>query len=270
MSTHEENIATLGWDPNDPHGIHADHAGNIDHDQPHGHPVLSWQLQLGVLALLLFFTFTTVLFFNAENWIESAFEIHLPNWVNIVGAMSIATVKAILVCMFFMQLKYDKLLNTFAMLFCLFCVGLFLGITMLDLETRDAVEPWRKGEVVVGGTGTGLDSPSVNAGMPFDTTPSPLISTGGIGLVDYNRQQAIKKAGSEEAFWAYYYKKGADHQHAQDTSNYYAKLGYDQHINLPDANHAAPRTGLTPGLFDAIDPATKAKSSQKTTSKNDH
>ncbi len=222
-------------------------------EHAHGHPVVSWQIQLGVLLVLLFFTFTTVLFYNAESWVEHAFDIHLPWWVNVIGAMSIATVKAILVCMYFMGLRYDKALNSFALLFCLFCVGLFLGISMIDLETRDRVYGWKEGEVTVGGTGKGLDTPPVDA--RFDSSPAPSFNTAGVGIVEYRRAQKFEEKGSEEAYWKYYYNKGhADHQHAADIHNFYAQLGYDHHVDLPDANHAVPRTGLTPGLFSAVDP----------------
>ena len=186
------------------------HDTTTHEEHAHGHPVVSWQVQLGVLLVLLFFTFTTVLFYNAESWVESAFEIHLPWWVNVVGAMSIATVKALLVCMFFMGLRYDKALNSFALLFCLFCVGLFLGITMIDLETRDRVYTWKEGEVAVGGTGSGLDTPSIDA--RFDSSPAPSFNTAGLSIVDFRRQQGLEDAGSELAFWTAHYHHHAEHQ----------------------------------------------------------
>jgi len=231
----------------------SNHDTNNHEAHAHGHPVVSWQIQLGVLAALLFFTFTTVLFYNLESWVETAFEIHLPGWINIVGAMSIATVKAILVCMFFMGLRYDKALNTFAMLFCLFCVGLFLGITMIDLETRDRVYEWKEGEVQLGGTGKSLDTPPIDA--RFDSMPAPSVNTKGMSIVEFRREQGLEKAGSEQAFWSTHYHHHAEHRHSADINNYYAILGYDHYQDLPSANHAAPRTGLTPGLFDAVDPA---------------
>lgn len=221
-------------------------------EHAHGHPVVSWQIQLGVLIALLFFTFTTVLFYNMENWVEHAFEIHLPGWVNIVGAMSIATVKAILVCMFFMGLKYDKALNTFAMLFCLFCVALFLGFSMIDLDTRDRVEPWKKAETSLGGTGKALDSPPVNPS--FDADPSPAVNTGGLSIAEFRRQEALEAAGSEEKFWADHYHHHAEYRHKADVNNYFAKLGYDHHVELSTANKSVPRHGITPGLFSAVDP----------------
>jgi len=228
------------------------HDTSSHEEHAHGHPVVSWKTQLGVLLVLLFFTFTTVLFYNAESWVETAFEIHLPWWVNVIGAMSIATVKALLVCMFFMGLRYDKAINTFAMLFCLFCVGLFLAFSMIDLDTRDRVNTWKKGEVVMGGTGKGLDA--LPRDPRFDAYLGKVVNTSGMSIVEFRREKKFEEKGSEEAYWKYYYGGHADHQHAADIHNFYAQLGYDHHEDLPDANHAVPRSGLTPGLFSAVDP----------------
>ena len=222
-------------------------------EHAHGHPVVSWQIQLGVLLVLLFFTFTTVLFYNAESWVEHAFEIHLPWWVNVIGAMSIATVKALLVCMYFMGLRYDKALNTFAMLFCLFCVGLFLAFSMIDLETRDRVNPWKKGEITLGGTGKALDAPSIDP--RFNSYVGNTINTGGLSIVEYSRQMGIEKKGSEEAFWTYLYNHHPHGRYPDDTNDYYTKLGFAHNGQLPTADKSIPRRGLTPGLFSAVDPA---------------
>ncbi len=231
----------------------SNHDATAHEEHAHGHPVVSWQMQLGVLLALLFFTFTTVLFYNAEKWVESAFEIHLPLWVNIVGAMSIATVKAILVCMYFMGLRYDKALNTFALLFCLFCVGLFLAFSMIDLDTRDRVDPWKKGEIILGGSGKALDTQAVDE--RFSVRPAPHINTQGMSIVEFRRQQGLEAAGSEKAFWSKPSPHHAEHRHSADINNYFAKLGYDHHNELSDANQSIPRRGITPGLFGAVDPA---------------
>ncbi len=172
--------------------------------------------------------------------------------IGFIKAMSIATVKAILVCMYFMGLKYDKALNTFAMLFCLFCVALFLGFSMIDLETRDRVETWRKAEASLGGTGKALDSPPVNPS--FDADPSPEINTGGLSIAEFRRQEALEAAGSEEKFWSDHYHHYPDYRHKADVNNYFALLGYDHHVELSTANKSVPRHGITPGLFSAVDP----------------
>lgn len=231
----------------------SNHATSEHEEHAHGHPVMGWKLQLGVLGALLFFTLATVLFYNIETWADKAFEITLPGWINVVGAMSIATVKAILVCMYFMGLRYDKALNTFAMLFCLFCVGLFLAFSMIDLQTRDRVYDWKKGEITLGGNGKGLDSPARDPN--FASAVVDPINTGGMSIVEFRRQQGLEKKGSEKKFWDYYYKKGhAHHQHSADVNNYFHTLGYGHGEEVSTANRSIPRRGITPGLFGALDP----------------
>lgn len=256
--THAANHSSsgeLGWNPEDPHGI----TGH-DHDHPHGHVVVGWKLQLGILAALLFFTFLTIGFYNAEKWAEDAFHIHLPLWVNIVGAMSIASVKATLVCMYFMQLRYDKALNTFALLFCLFGVGLFLFFSALDLSTRGWVNNFKYGEITdasgngPGGTGVGLGSPARDE--TFSIRFSPRVETGGKNLVDTRRAEYKAKwmeehAGATEAdWWAYYYGHVA-HPHRQndDTENYFEQLGFASHgEKLSTSQRQVIRTGRTSAL----------------------
>ena len=244
MSTHEDNAEQLGWDPDDPHGIIGGH--------DHGHPVVGWRTLLSILVVLLILTALTIGFYNAEKWAEGAFNIDLPWWVNVAGAMSIATVKALLVCMFFMQLRYDKALNTFALLFCLFGVALFLSFSMIDLETRDRVTAWKEGEIEPGGEGTALDTPP--ADERFDARISPRINTGGLSLAEYRRQQKIEEYGSEKKYWKSYYKKHEAHRHDADTENFYEKLGFAHADKLPSADQSIPRHGLTPGLFAAAAP----------------
>lgn len=243
MSTHEENVTQLGWDPDDPHGIMGDH---------HGHPVVGWRTLLSILIVLLLLTLLTIGFYNAEKWAEGAFNIDLPWWVNVAGAMSIATVKALLVCMFFMQLRYDKALNTFALLFCLFGVALFLSFSMIDLETRDRVTAWKQGEIESGGEGTALDTPAADA--RFDARISPRVNTGGLSLAEYRRQQKIEEYGSEKKYWKSYYEKHGAHRHDADTENYHEKLGFAHADELPSADQSIPRHGLTEGLFAAAAP----------------
>lgn len=249
---HNPHAKDLGWNPEDPHGgdTHA-----------HGHVVVGWKLQLGVLAALLFLTALTVGFYNAEQWAEAAFDIRLPGWVNVIGAMSIATVKATLVCMYFMQLRYDKALNTFALLFCLFAVGLFVFFSIIDLSTRGWVNDFKYGEVTdingngPGGTGVGL---SAGARDPnFDTRVSPRIETAGSNIANFRRNErmaswlAARPEKAEIDFWAYWY----DHvgprarRHPSDTENYFAQLGigHDPH-EVSTANRSVPRHGRSDAL----------------------
>lgn len=79
------------------------------------------RILLGVWAALLFLTIVTV----AVTWVDLG---ALNIWV----ALGIATVKALLVALFFMHLKYDKPFNSIVLVSSLFFVALFLGLALLD------------------------------------------------------------------------------------------------------------------------------------------
>lgn len=104
----------------DPHG-------NVTHD----HVILPVPLLLSVLIALLALTVLTVAASRAETAIAAQLNIEIPQWVNVTVAMSIAVVKAIIVAMFFMQLKYDNKLNSVVVVVSLGCVGLFSGFRRL-------------------------------------------------------------------------------------------------------------------------------------------
>lgn len=63
---------------------------------------------------------------------------------NVIIAMAIATTKASLVVLFFMGLKYDKKFLSIAFLSSLIFLGLFLGFTLLDINTREDQLPFTK------------------------------------------------------------------------------------------------------------------------------
>jgi len=84
------------------------------------HPIPLWVL-LGVFAALMVLTFITV----AATWVN------LGDW-NLWIAMGIATVKAALVALYFMHLRYDSPFNALLLVSALVFVALFLGLTMLD------------------------------------------------------------------------------------------------------------------------------------------
>lgn len=56
----------------------------------------------------------------------------VPPGYDVQVAMAIATVKAVLVVLFFMHLIHDKGVNTIFFLFCLVFVSLFLGFALTD------------------------------------------------------------------------------------------------------------------------------------------
>ena len=154
----------------DPHG-----AGH--HGQHDSHVIVGPFTLRTVLAILLFFTALTVGLAQLEIWIAGFFDITLPLWLNIVIAMSIATVKAVLVMAYFMQLRYDNPINTILMGFCIFGVLLFIGFTAMDLLTRDRIYEFKEGQVIAGGTFQGQ-----------------------LSRVDVARQEFIEKVGGEERY----------------------------------------------------------------------
>lgn len=245
---------------------------NNEHHEEHEHHehfVADWRMQIGILALLLFFTGMTVGFYNFESWIEGAFEITLPKWVNVAGAMSIATVKAILVAAFFMQLKYDKALNTFVLLFCLFCVSLFLTFSMIDLNSRDWVDPYKAESLQIGGTGVGLNAAS--ADPEFSVSLSPKINTQGMTIVELARLNGNKnehgllhyrELNDEATFWAHFYDGHATHRDSLDEHDFFTQLGFGHHAPTSNANESHPRHGLTPGLFSDVDPDAASHSTE--------
>ena len=145
------------FDEVDPHGQHL-------HGQHESHVIVGPFLLRSVLAVLLLFTVLTVGFAQAEIAIQNWLGFELPWWINVVGAMSIAVVKSLLVMAIFMQLKYDNPINTVAMLFCFFALGLFLLFTGLDLFTRGWIYEFKAPQVVAGGTGQGVATAN---GMPI-------------------------------------------------------------------------------------------------------
>lgn len=56
--------------------------------------------------------------------------------LNIVVALVIATIKACLVFLWFMHLKYDELVNRVIIIASLFCVALLAAFTVGDIWTR--------------------------------------------------------------------------------------------------------------------------------------
>lgn len=119
----------MSHDPSHPHYREVGKDG-----QPHGHHVMSALALLGILLVLMAFTAFTV--YSAKEW-------HLGILGNASLAIFIATIKATLVCMFFMHLKYDNHFYTVAMLACVCLVILFLFFSMTDLGSRNWVEPER-------------------------------------------------------------------------------------------------------------------------------
>jgi cytochrome c oxidase subunit 4 len=106
-------------------------AGHGDHGLAHVMPV---RLLVGVFLVLMVLTVITVS--------VTAFDFgELNLWV----AMIIATIKACLVALYFMHLRYDSPFNGFIFVCAMAFLGLFLIICMLDaIQYTPDVDAWRE------------------------------------------------------------------------------------------------------------------------------
>ncbi len=108
-----------------PHGDHDKHGHQAGHGSaPH---VLSLRL-LGTVLLILF-ALTGLTVYTGKRDLHG---------LDLGIAMIIATVKASLVCLIFMHLKWDRRFNGMIFLFSVMLVGLFLAFTTLDLGQYQA------------------------------------------------------------------------------------------------------------------------------------
>ncbi|MCA9297269.1 MAG: cytochrome C oxidase subunit IV family protein [Phycisphaerales bacterium] len=116
----------------DAHGH--DHDGD-HHGQYHIVPI-KYLVATGMALLVL--TVVTV----AASWIDFA-EVDLRE-LNIIVAMAIAIVKASLVCLIFMHLRWDRAFNSFILVSSIAFVGLFIMFSYIDVhENREGIGEYR-------------------------------------------------------------------------------------------------------------------------------
>lgn len=96
-----------------------------------GHHISSDKTLLGVAGALLVLTILTV----------GVYYVPIPAPWDIITAMGIATFKAILVALFFMNLYWDERFNSMLLLSGLAFFGLLVGLTLLDTLFRVEVIP---------------------------------------------------------------------------------------------------------------------------------
>ncbi len=101
---------------------------HTQHDQAHGHD--HTKTYLVILISLLCLTGITV----------AAAGVDFGSG-NVVIALTIATIKAILVALFFMHLLYEKPVNGVIAAAGFLFLGLFLMFTLLDADSRDNLQP---------------------------------------------------------------------------------------------------------------------------------
>jgi cytochrome c oxidase subunit 4 len=80
--------------------------------------------------------------------------------MNVVIALTIATIKATLVALFFMHLRHDKPVNAVIACAGFLFLGLFLLFTFLDVDTRDPLQP------------VNLKAPAPAVAAPADGAPA--------------------------------------------------------------------------------------------------
>ncbi len=224
--------ANTHFDPTDPHG---------QHDRIHHH-VYPWQFLTFVLLVLLFFTFITVVVSDMESWLVNNIAITIPDYVNALIAMFIATIKATFVVLFFMGLRRGNPMNAVIFLFTLAAFGTFLGFTAIDLLNRGHVYEYKAQSVSPGGTGMGINPVYSDTTL---TQPIYLAARENY-IAKLMESGTADKPGpmTEAEAWAYWEKK----YHAKDDHG-------SDHPAKSTADRQVLRTGLTPGLFSAEAPS---------------
>jgi len=104
---------------------HDDHHHGISH-------VASIKVLIGTGGTLLFLTVVTVL----------ATRIDFGANINLAIAMAIAVIKATLVVLFFMHLKYDKLFHSVVFVSAILAASLFVGFTLMDTNQYQQTNIW--------------------------------------------------------------------------------------------------------------------------------
>jgi len=120
----------------------AEHTSNTSSHDPadhghHGHHILSAGLLLKVFGGLVLLTVLTVVL----GLMETSGIIHLGA-LSVPVALGIASVKATLVAMFFMALKYDNKINALAFSLSIVFLAVFFIFTFLDTGFRGSFDEW--------------------------------------------------------------------------------------------------------------------------------
>jgi caa(3)-type oxidase subunit IV len=212
------------------------------HDLHHGHVIIAPRTLISVLLVLLVFTVLTVAASRSEVWVAETFHVIVPQWVNVGGVLLIAVIKSSLVALYFMQLKYDSILNSIIFLFCIFALGLFLFFSMIDLGQRGTNYAWKSGEIQRGGMGINT-YPEGEKGTPTEIAGRwPMrVDTGGKPLTQWaseKRMEEIAASGVADPKAQY----EVEHE-------LFAKHGHHHEVEMSSANRSVPRTGVTPDLF---------------------
>ena len=104
----------------------------------HKHHITPLSTYLIIFIILLFCTVITLLTARPDLFYLSPSFFDFGSF-NIVLAMIIASFKASLVLLFFMHLYYDNKLNLALILGSVVFVGIFIAVTMLDVNRREVI-----------------------------------------------------------------------------------------------------------------------------------
>jgi len=103
------------------------------HDEHHGIAhTASIKVLVGTGGTLLLLTIVTVL----------ATKVDFGANINLAIAMFIAVIKATLVILFFMHLKYDKIFHSVVFLSAILAAALFVGFTLMDSGQYQQTNIW--------------------------------------------------------------------------------------------------------------------------------
>lgn len=144
----------------------------LEHEH-HEHVTPFWPM-LWVLVTLLVLTALTVWTSNIKIIPIGNTDLYIGATPHIVLALVIAVVKAVLVGMYFMHLKYDKPMNTVVVGATIFAVLLFIGLTLADLSSRQFEDRRQMQKIIAGGNG--------------HLEPGGRINREGVGVVERSRQ----------------------------------------------------------------------------------
>ncbi len=221
------------FDPLDPHGF-----GDLG--EHHGHHVTSLSTLVKVLIALLFLTALTAFAAEFETYLITEMGWNLPLWVNIFVAMGIAVVKASLVLLFFMGLKFENPLYAITFIVSMFVFSMFLTLTGLDLKHRGEVYHWKQSSLEYGGTGVGIKRKDTEIHVEGQEVPIDIETFDG-PLAIKVREQYIKEMGlTREQYQEEWARENHIHLH--------------HGVELSDANHSRPFVGLS-GALDLQGPA---------------
>ncbi len=128
----------------DPHSQgHEGEHGHGDGHGGHGHGmshVLPMKVLLGTWGALMVLTVLTVAVAKLPIFDFGASP-------NLLIAMVIATVKATLVCLYFMHLRYDKLFHTVVFISAILLATLFVSFALMDSTQYQTDVSWAKDDL---------------------------------------------------------------------------------------------------------------------------